>query len=206
MNGESEQSHNIHYPVSLYFHEALKWAIEDGDEEAIVAAVARQEPNNTTEGISNFLLARMFLVGQKGALTRLNNKIAMANTAAKVTELFDSYTDELTIQFNAVFPEKDSAERLNDAAFRAVLATRSEALPAIARQIATIDLAMLLPPDELLYDMQGVYDLIVESHSFALDNLRNNGFDDLSHEIIRDAVAMNIEVIDERLLMAVEKE
>lgn len=191
-------------PVSLYLDDALKRAIDRQDAYGIDRALRHQRQNNITESISNHLLARSFFLEEKNQLAMLHGKLPEVQTVKDAVEVVGGYVARLESQFDTLFvsddPNDTFAKLSGDSLFRAALRASAKGNLAIARHISEIDMSILLPPDQLFYEMDFAQESIAEDLWGGVHNLRENGIYPDTIESVQDVVALQIETIDDGLL------
>ncbi len=186
--------------VKDYFSDSLRTAISSGDLAGLREAVDNQAPSFVTEGISNRLLVRDFLVTQKQRLSQLDEGLEKTTDTS-----FDDYTrayiNALDSDLKDMFIDEDSSKvrKLNgDERLRRELRESDSAL-ALAKHIADIDVRKLTPPEEIISWMQNVRDSIVEDLWNSVQTYREQGLTAETASDFHEAVARIMSGLNEKI-------
>ena len=187
--------------AKYYFSESLRAAIDEGDTSRVVEAVETQPASFVTEGISNRLIVRDFLVTQKQRLVQLDDGLDEA-TNGRLDEYAQAYIHALDTDLKDAFITDEGAENqklTGDDRLRSALREPSATIN-LARHIASIDVRKLTPPDAIVDWMQNVRDSIVELLWEAIQDYKeDDSATGTGVASVRKAIAQLIEDMDRKI-------
>lgn len=182
-----------YYPASLYFCDELKEAIEGGGREQIVGALDLQEQNNTTIGLSNQLMVRSFMSGQRAKLMHLEGHISRSSDLWEAGRLVGGYITQLESDFSEVFAADEGevvcARLLDDEYLRDVIRGSGNLTTVTARYIAATDISTMLPPEAAFYTVELTKDNILNDLKEGMYFTKTEPFDADMMASIRELVA-----------------
>lgn len=191
MSNERDQDY---FPVARLLDEALVLAIDAGDHKAVVAALGEQKPNWVTEAISSRLMARAFLMRQKGKLVTLDESLE-GKPVAEVVRLLREYIREMRDEFTEDFGADTDSEGIKlrgDQLFREALSSTDESSVIVARHIISIDSSKLTLPEKVFDWLRSVHGIVTEALGEAIQDAHESRTDDQAVADARRVIADQI--------------
>ncbi len=159
--------------VKDYLSQPLQDAIHDGDIVGLREAIDAYPGSFATEGISNRLVVRDFLVNENERLAQLDAQLDDSTEPAD--QRVRSYIQGLDMRLQEVFVSDDSGGKLSgDERLREVL-RNFEGDKELIQHLMGVDVRELTPPQEIARWMQYVRDGLVEDLWEAVQDYRETG-------------------------------
>lgn len=184
-----------------YFNDSFRVAIVSGDSTNLREAVDSLTPSFVTEGISNRLLVRDFLVIQKQRLSQFDEDLEKATAGAGLDEYTRSYINALDDDLKTTFMDEDDsdAQKLKgDERLRRELRESDSAIT-LATHIANIDVRNLTSPEDIIGWMQNIRDSIVEELWDSVQTYKERGLTPATTKEFHDTIARIVDSINEKI-------
>lgn len=192
-----------HKPVTYSLYWELDAAISQDDVDGMADAIDRQLPNDTTEAISNALVAREFMFEQAGELEILRCDILEASTTEEALALlYGSGQQSWNLFYDSFVATEVSDEYVklsNDNLFRENLSERDQDVLLMTQYLKRMTRGDFRTKAEVYNDMMRLSDLVTDNIMANAILLTKSGLDDHLKGSIEDMIGFCIDVINRKI-------